>query len=111
MSGHVILDSCHHCGVEGAELSIVSSSESSTSCQFAEFMDQPKKPHIHVIVACGRCRESIWKGDPDTDGARAWREALDEAASLVSHCIIDNPQRYGERLDELAAEIRALKRS
>lgn len=41
---------------------------------------------------------------------RAWSSALAEAASLVSTCIIDNPNRYGDRLDVLADEIRALRR-
>ncbi len=41
---------------------------------------------------------------------RAWSDAIAEAASLVSSCIIDNPNRYGDRLDALAEEIRSLKR-
>lgn len=61
MSGHAILDSCHHCGKAGVELFLVDTSRTSWSCSEATVSSElPKYHHIHVFVACGKCKADIW---------------------------------------------------
>jgi len=59
MSGHAILDSYHHCGKAGVELFVVHISKTSSSCGETG-IEEAQYHHIHVNVACGRCKATIW---------------------------------------------------
>lgn len=68
MSGHAILDSCHNCGAKDVQLKVVHQSASSNECGFGEgsLVDEKPYHHIHVTVACLKCRRTIWGRNDET---------------------------------------------